>query len=130
MGAKGKSGEKSRNGWGWGMSPPNDVRKEGTLTYPRTECQAGPPSYPTAILDSSLLDLRNQSKLDPNLANPGKLIHNQPTHEEAGCLTGYLLSVLEQIGWDGPAASAEVTHLTGGGRELPVPYWTTQWVLD
>lgn len=68
------------------MSPPNN-EKRGYTHVSRAECQAGPPSYPTATLDSSLLDLRNQSKLDSNQANPGKLIfHNQPTLERPDAL--------------------------------------------
>lgn len=63
MGAKGKGGEKGQKWCGGGaMSPPNN-EKRGYTHVSRAECQAGPPSYPTVTLDSSLLDLRNQSEL-------------------------------------------------------------------
>lgn len=62
MGVKGKGGEKGRNGVGVGPCLHQTMRKEDTLMYPG-ECQASPPSYPTVTLDSSLLDLRNQSEL-------------------------------------------------------------------
>lgn len=94
MGAKGKGGEKGRNGVGVGPCLHQTMRKEDTLMYPEQSARRvpsppppPPPSYLTATLDSSLLDLRNQSKLDSNQANPGKLIfHNQPALERPDAL--------------------------------------------